>query len=81
METSQNLISTLEESFSAGDRFQTMHKILSNLLAEGYDRESMINDLLAYSVILDQSGREEDSDSIKDLLDCFYGWCSSAWDL
>jgi hypothetical protein len=80
METSQNLISTLEKAFSSEDRFQTMYKILSDLLAEGYDRETMYQELCEFKDVLDDIGRQHDADSIIDMLDCFVGWCGN-WKL
>ena len=76
----QILISSLEKAFSAEDKFKTMHKILSDLLAQGYDRKKMYEELCEFKNALDDVARRDDADSIIDMLDCFDGWCGD-WEL
>jgi hypothetical protein len=45
-------------------------------LAQGYDRDALIEDFERVRARLDEQGEEEREDAVMEVMDFLYGWCS-----
>jgi hypothetical protein len=66
----------LEATLHSPEPTWELHGVLCALLAEGYDREQLVADLMQFRESLDDTEREKDIDTIHDGLSALTGYCS-----
>ena len=52
-----------------------LEKVVRHLLDEGYERQVLIDTLIQYGLQLRAQGKDQEEDTIHDLLDRLTGWC------
>ena len=55
--------------------------IAKDFLDRGYSHEELLNQLESLRAGFRDLNLEAEEDRVMDLMDCFYGWCASQWDL
>ena len=53
-----------------------LRDVASEALAQGYDRDVLLEDFESVRARLDEEGEEEREDAVMEVMDFLYGWCS-----
>lgn len=53
-----------------------LRKVASEALAQGYDRDALLEDFESVRARLDERGEEEREDAVMEVMDFLHGWCS-----
>ena len=53
-----------------------LRKVAGDALAQGYDRNALIEDFENVRARLDERGEEEQEDAVMEVMDFLYGWSS-----
>jgi len=66
----------LEEALRSDNPYEELRKLLKTMVAQGYERKKLIQELTDFALELRAANRENDEDLIFDMLDFLTGWCS-----
>lgn len=53
-----------------------LRDVARDALAQGYEKDALIEDFESVRVRLDEQGEEEREDAVMEVMDFLYGWCS-----
>lgn len=53
-----------------------LRNVASEALAQGYDKDVLLEDFESVRARLDDEGEEELEDAVMEVMDFLYGWCS-----
>jgi hypothetical protein len=70
-----------EQALHSAHPAEQLYNHVKDLLGHGYGRESVIADLEALFVSLQEQGREPEQDTVADVLDCLTNWCAPGLEL
>lgn len=65
-----------DEALHAADPLRRLVEVVHGLLAQGYEREVLVEEFECFRKVLQEAGREEDEDVVLDVMDSLVGWCS-----
>jgi len=69
-------IELLEEALRSDNPFEEVRKLLKIMIAQGYEREKLVQELIDFALKLRAENREQDDDLILEMVDFLTGWCS-----
>ncbi len=70
------LYQQFDEALHAEDPLQRLVEVVQGLLAQGHEREALVEEFEGFRKVLEDAGREEDEDVVLDVMDSLVGWCS-----
>lgn len=77
MNLKEQLIKGIEECLKKEkDSDLAMRELFIKLLAEGYDRKQLEDDVTEYMLFLRKEGREKDEDWVLEAITYLVGWCA-----
>lgn len=53
-----------------------LRDVAQKALAQGYEKDALIEDFESVRARLDERGEEEREDAVMEVMDFLYGWCS-----
>lgn len=53
-----------------------LRDVARDALAQGYEKDALIEDFESMRARLDEQGEEEREDAVMEVMDFLYGWCS-----
>ena len=53
-----------------------LRDVARDALAQGYEKDALIEDFESLRARLDEQGEEEREDAVMEVMDFLYGWCS-----
>jgi secreted trypsin-like serine protease len=65
-----------EQSLNSARPAEQLYAYVKGLLEQGYERDSILADLEALFVSLQEQGRETEQEAVADVLDCLTNWCA-----
>lgn len=74
-------LKTFSEIFRQPDAVSVAHDKARELLAQGASWQELIDSLEMLRASLRAADDEATEDRVMELMDCFYGWCATEWDL
>jgi hypothetical protein len=69
-------VQQFEKALQGGQPTTCLREVVRGLLAQGYTRQTVLDELETFRRLLQQSGRLEDEDVVLEVLDFLAGWCS-----
>jgi len=54
-----------------------LRDVARDALAQGYEKDALIEDFESVRAQLDEQGDEEREDAVMEVMDFLYGWCST----
>ncbi len=70
------LYQQFDEALHTEDSLHRLVEVVRSLLAQGYEREALVEEFEGFRKLLQEAGREEDEDVVLDVMDSLVGWCS-----
>lgn len=67
----------LEKALRSDNPFEEIRNLLKTMIAQGYEREKLVQELINFALRLRAENREKDDDLILEMVDFLTGWCSS----
>jgi hypothetical protein len=68
---------SFDRAFESSEPLEVLRLVLQKLVAEGNDRDKLLEELEWFRQQLRSSGRDEDEDVVLGVMDFLVGWCSS----
>lgn len=65
-----------ENALASREPLWELRSVVRGLLADGHDRERVLDDLDRFRDGLRATGRDQDEDTVLDVMDFVVGWCS-----
>lgn len=65
-----------DEALSSSEPLWELRGVIRGLLADGHDRELILGDLERFRSVLQNAGREQDEDTVLEVMDFLVGWSS-----
>jgi len=66
----------LEAALRSDNPFEEIRNLLKTVIAQGYEREKLVQELIGFALRLRAENREQDDDLILEMVDFLTGWCS-----
>jgi hypothetical protein len=65
-----------EEALASAEPLWELRGVVRGLLADGHEREAILDDFERFRLVLQAAGRDSDEDVVLEVMDFVVGWCS-----